>query len=81
VTTLDAGAQETTHRWPWFLPDGRHFLYVAEPKTTLDTLGTDIDTYLGSVQPELASWDMVSWDIHTSVAIRPRMNWKLVVSW
>jgi serine/threonine protein kinase len=21
--------QYTTHRWPWFLPDGRHFLYLA----------------------------------------------------
>jgi len=26
VTTLDAG--ETAHRFPWFLPDGRHFLYT-----------------------------------------------------
>jgi serine/threonine protein kinase/Tol biopolymer transport system component len=26
VTTLDRSRQET-HRWPWFLPDGRHFLY------------------------------------------------------
>lgn len=24
-TKLEAG----THRWPWFLPDGRHFLYLA----------------------------------------------------
>jgi eukaryotic-like serine/threonine-protein kinase len=29
VTTLDASKGETTHRWPQFLPDGRHFLYVA----------------------------------------------------
>jgi Tol biopolymer transport system component len=29
VTTLDEGRHETTHRYPWFLPDGRHFLYVA----------------------------------------------------
>jgi Tol biopolymer transport system component len=21
--------QYTTHRWPWFLPDGHHFLYLA----------------------------------------------------
>lgn len=34
VTTLDAG-QEATHRWPAFLPDGRHFLYVAQPNTTI----------------------------------------------
>ena len=39
----------------------------------------DIDSYLGSVQPDLANWDMASWELHTSVAIHPRMNWKLVV--
>ena len=29
VTTLDPSKNETTHRWPQFLPDGRHFLYLA----------------------------------------------------
>lgn len=29
VTSLDYSKGETTHRWPQFLPDGRHFLYVA----------------------------------------------------
>lgn len=29
VTKLDPGRQETAHRWPHFLPDGRHFLYSA----------------------------------------------------
>jgi len=28
VTTLDP-AKHTTHRWPFFLPDGKHFLYLA----------------------------------------------------
>ena len=28
ITTIDA-AQYTSHRWPFFLPDGKHFLYVA----------------------------------------------------
>jgi Tol biopolymer transport system component len=27
VTTL--AKDETAHRWPWFLPDGQHFLYLA----------------------------------------------------
>jgi eukaryotic-like serine/threonine-protein kinase len=27
VTTLNRDRQETSHRWPDFLPDGRHFLY------------------------------------------------------
>ncbi len=29
ATTLDAARGETTHRWATFLPDGRHFLYMA----------------------------------------------------
>jgi Tol biopolymer transport system component len=30
VTALEAAQQETGHRWPRFLPDGRHFLFFAE---------------------------------------------------
>src|SRR5271169_655460 len=29
VTELDATLGESTHRWPEFLPDGEHFLYLA----------------------------------------------------
>ncbi len=29
VTTLDLSRAETAHAWPQFLPDGRHFLYLA----------------------------------------------------
>jgi dipeptidyl aminopeptidase/acylaminoacyl peptidase len=29
VTKLDQAVHETTHRYPQFLPDGRHFLYLA----------------------------------------------------
>jgi eukaryotic-like serine/threonine-protein kinase len=29
VTALDTSKNEASHRWPYFLPDGRHFLYVA----------------------------------------------------
>ena len=29
VTKLDTARKEFTHRWPFFLPDGRHFLYFA----------------------------------------------------
>ena len=28
VTTLDATEKVSRHRWPYFLPDGRHFLYM-----------------------------------------------------
>jgi Tol biopolymer transport system component len=29
LTTLDKSRNEYVHAWPYFLPDGRHFLYVA----------------------------------------------------
>ena len=29
VTTLDESRAELSHRWPYFLPDGRHFLYFS----------------------------------------------------
>jgi Tol biopolymer transport system component len=29
VTVLDESRQETAHYWPHFLPDGKHFLYLA----------------------------------------------------
>ncbi len=29
VTHLDLSRHDTTHKWPYFLPDGNHFLYLA----------------------------------------------------
>jgi len=29
VTRLDPATGESNHRWPYFLPDGRHFIYTA----------------------------------------------------
>jgi Tol biopolymer transport system component/tRNA A-37 threonylcarbamoyl transferase component Bud32 len=29
VTTVDKAQGETKHAWPWFLPDGKRFLYLA----------------------------------------------------
>jgi Tol biopolymer transport system component len=50
VTKLDQAFAETTHAWPWFLPDGRHFLYTA---TSIDKAKTamyveDIEAKPGS---------------------------------
>jgi Tol biopolymer transport system component len=36
ATTLNKGQNEGTHRWPWFLPDGRHFLYFAAGSTGME---------------------------------------------
>ncbi|MEO8347310.1 MAG: hypothetical protein ABI610_00240, partial [Acidobacteriota bacterium] len=49
VTTLDGSIGETTHRWATFLPDGRHFLYMAGTHTS----GTKSETnavYIGSLE-------------------------------
>ncbi len=32
VTSLNSSAQETSHRFPWFLPDRTHFLYFVHGK-------------------------------------------------
>jgi eukaryotic-like serine/threonine-protein kinase len=34
LTTLDNDRAESTHRWPYFLPDGKHFLYFSRTATT-----------------------------------------------
>jgi phenylpropionate dioxygenase-like ring-hydroxylating dioxygenase large terminal subunit len=52
---------------------------VPSPLASGETAGIDIDRFLGTLQPDLAEWDMANWSLHTSVAIRPRMNWKLVI--
>jgi len=44
VTTLDAAVHETGHRWPCFLPDGKHFTYVTLPGQDLN-----FDVYVASV--------------------------------
>jgi Tol biopolymer transport system component len=33
LTSLDPKLQETSHRWPQFLPDQKHFLYVSQAPT------------------------------------------------
>ena len=44
ATTVDKSADEITHRWPEFLPDGRHFLYYAYAATR-----GQIGIYLGEL--------------------------------
>ena len=43
VTTVDKDGQETNHDFPYFLPDGKHFLYVAwsqQPQSRVLYVGT-----------------------------------------
>jgi len=45
VTKVDTAAGEFGHRWPKFLPDGRHFLYLVN--------GSDTDgIYIGSIDSD-----------------------------
>jgi serine/threonine protein kinase len=44
VTELDATREETGHRWPFFLPDGKHFLFV-----TLPAKQGNFDVFIGSL--------------------------------
>jgi serine/threonine protein kinase len=41
ITTLDKSRNEQTHRWPYFLPDGKHFLYFS--RTTSIGSGGELD--------------------------------------
>jgi Tol biopolymer transport system component len=46
VTRVDTKIH-TTHRWPWFLPDGKHFLYLAVNHNTPRSDQSGV--YLGSL--------------------------------
>jgi Tol biopolymer transport system component len=47
VTVLDESKKETSHRQPWFLPDGQHFLYAAASTSPGHTI------YAGSLDGRL----------------------------
>jgi serine/threonine protein kinase len=49
VTALDAARHETSHRFPSFLPDGDHFLYVSLPPSP-----EGWETYVGSLKSKSA---------------------------
>src|SRR5437588_348254 len=50
VTKLDP-TQHTTHRWPNFLPDGKHFLYLAA--NNADPRGASTEIYIASLDGKL----------------------------
>jgi serine/threonine protein kinase/Tol biopolymer transport system component len=41
ATVID-NTKHTTHRWPWFLPDGKHFIFLATSHTGGDPAGNGI---------------------------------------
>ncbi len=54
VTRLDPSQGEGSHRWPFFLPDGRHFLYLALGRLAQSRPGgTDRDMlFVASLDPK-----------------------------
>jgi eukaryotic-like serine/threonine-protein kinase len=56
ATVLDTANAEVSHRWPCFLPDGDHFLYVKSPATNgtyslfVGSIDTDRRAYVGEVE-------------------------------
>jgi eukaryotic-like serine/threonine-protein kinase len=58
VTALDTARREINHYWPSFLPDGRHFLFLATAKasnTTKATPSVYVGAFDGSERTPLAS--------------------------
>lgn len=49
VTRLDSTRNERTHRWPWFLPDGKHFLFFNRTTTAGSGSGAD-SICVGSIE-------------------------------
>lgn len=49
VTALSAERQETLHVWPQFLPDGQHFIYLAQSEKPENT-----GIYVGSLDSKVA---------------------------
>jgi Tol biopolymer transport system component len=45
ATKLDAARKEVAHRYPSFLPDGRHFLFVAQPGGAIVVGAVDSDEH------------------------------------
>ena len=53
VTKLDSARNEQTHRWPCFLPDGKHFLFFIRTTAAGSGSGTD-SICVGSIEsPEV----------------------------
>ena len=78
VTTLDSSLAEGTHRWPYFLPDGEHFLYVTTPERDgkfslyVGSLRSDRRVYVGPVESGVVySSGMLVYTVNDGLEARP----------
>jgi Tol biopolymer transport system component len=53
LTQLDPATRETTHRWPDFLPDGIHFLYLARQTSQNQPAGVYVGSLDGSLRKKV----------------------------
>jgi len=53
VTTLDPAAQETSHRWPRFLPEGKRFLFMSRKPKPPGRLAVEAGSVDGSRRTRL----------------------------
>jgi serine/threonine protein kinase len=59
VTVLDTVEHQTSHRWPWFLPDGNQFLYFARIGPGSGTAADD-SIWVGSLNGKVSRPLMMS---------------------
>lgn len=55
VTTLDSAQHESTHRFPSFLPDGKHFLYVVRIGSGTDEDNVCVGSLDGTLKKKLVN--------------------------
>ena len=53
VTALDPGTQETSHRWPRFLPDGKRFLFMSRKPSPPGRLAVEVGSVEGGQRTRL----------------------------
>jgi serine/threonine protein kinase len=86
ATALDSSRAEGAHRWPYFLPDGEHFLYVTLPEREgkyplfVGSLKSDRRTFLGTVESGVVySSGLIIYLVNEGLEARPfdihSMHW------
>jgi serine/threonine protein kinase len=78
ATTLDSSLAEGTHRWPCFLPDGEHSLYVTTPERDgmfslyVGSLRSDRRVYVGPVESGVVySSGLLLYTVNDALEARP----------
>ena len=78
ATTLDSSVAEQSHRWPCFLPDGEHFLYVTTPERNgafalfVGSLRSERRVYVGPVESGVVySSGMLVYMVNKGLEARP----------